>query len=185
MQTNRHQWDDKQLIAACLAGDEHAWDTLITRYRRLIYAIPLRFGFSEMVADEVFQDVCVTLLNKLHQVKNQDRFAAWLTTLTKRTCLNYIRRTKETTTLDEFDLADTSDSIETSLVDIEQMALVRDALGHLSERCQSLLRVLFLREKPLPYETVATQLGISKGSIGPTRIRCLANLRKAVLSLSG
>ena len=44
---------DPQLIRACLAGEEAAWRTLVVRYERLIYSIPLRYGLSVDDADDV------------------------------------------------------------------------------------------------------------------------------------
>ena len=47
----------------------------------------------------------------------------------------------------------------------------------LSERCQGLLR-LVVAEPGLSYANVARALGIPVGSIGPTRGRCLEQLRR-------
>ena len=43
--------DDEELIAACLDGDESAWTSLIKRYRRLIYSIPVAYRMQSDVAD--------------------------------------------------------------------------------------------------------------------------------------
>ena len=51
------------------------------------------------------------------------------------------------------------------------------ALGELSERCQRLLRVL-MADPPPPYDAVSAALDMPIGSIGPTRARCLAHLRR-------
>ena len=54
------------------------------------------------------------------------------------------------------------------------------AFGRLSERCQRLLRVLVVEpEDGAPsYDMAANVLGMPKGSLGPTRGRCLDQLRK-------
>ena len=54
--------DDRELVQSCLKGDAEAWETLILRYQRLIYSIPIRSGFSPVDAADVFQSVCVKLL---------------------------------------------------------------------------------------------------------------------------
>ena len=33
---------DRELIAACLAGDAAAWEAIVARYQRLVYSIPLK-----------------------------------------------------------------------------------------------------------------------------------------------
>lgn len=53
---------------------------------------------------------------------------------------------------------------------------VQDALDRLTGRCPELLRCL--AESPVPgYAEVAERMGVPRGSIGPTRSRCLAQLR--------
>ena len=54
----------------------------------------------------------------------------------------------------------------------------------LPERCQQLLRVIALAERP-DYAQVADALGMPVGSIGPTRGRCLAKLKLALLGDPG
>jgi DNA-directed RNA polymerase specialized sigma24 family protein len=48
------QISDAQLVKDCRRGDETAWETLVRRYQKLIYAIPRRAGLSEDQAAEVF-----------------------------------------------------------------------------------------------------------------------------------
>jgi DNA-directed RNA polymerase specialized sigma24 family protein len=60
------------------------------------------------------------------------------------------------------------------------------AFARLSQRCQELLRLLVLEpdRRPPSYELVAAALGVPKGSLGPTRGRCLQQLRK-LLDIEG
>ena len=64
--------EDARLVAACLQGDQQAWETLIDKYKRLIYSIPFRYGASPEDAADVFQSVCIEVLNSLSQLKNTD-----------------------------------------------------------------------------------------------------------------
>src|SRR3977135_2968153 len=78
---------DEQLLAACLRGDQAAWDSLVDRYAALIYSIPLKYGFREADAADVFQSVCVTLLKMLGAVREPRALAALIITTTSRQCL--------------------------------------------------------------------------------------------------
>jgi DNA-directed RNA polymerase specialized sigma24 family protein len=51
----------------------------------------------------------------------------------------------------------------------------------LPERCQALLRVVAMVDRP-DYDEVATAMAMPRGSIGPTRGRCLAKLREMLLA---
>lgn len=54
-------YDEHILVDACLRGEEVAWQAFLERYGRLIYTIARRFGFSQLVAEEIYQDVCLTV----------------------------------------------------------------------------------------------------------------------------
>jgi DNA-directed RNA polymerase specialized sigma24 family protein len=71
---------DKQLLLACRRGEESAWEALVNRYQRLMYAIPRRAGLDDDQAAEVFQEVFTTLFQKLNDVDDPDRLHAWLVT---------------------------------------------------------------------------------------------------------
>src|SRR5688572_1555545 len=83
---------DVQLILACRRGDQLAWEKLIRRYQRLIYAIPRRAGLDEDYAAEIFQDVFTTLLQKLNDIQEPERLQAWLVTTARRRTLRTISK---------------------------------------------------------------------------------------------
>jgi hypothetical protein len=60
----------------------------------------------------------------------------------------------------------------------EQRALWA-ALRTLDPRCQALLRIVAFVPRP-DYDLVAERLGMRRGSVGPTRLRCLDKLRVAL-----
>ena len=64
------------------------------------------------------------------------------------------------------------------LLRLEEQNRVRTAVVSLEERCRRLLIILFYQPQTPPYTEIATTLGMSEGSIGPTRARCLQKLRR-------
>lgn len=180
--------DDAALVARCLSGESAAWSALVQRYQRLVYAIVLRMGFDEHGAADVFQTVFTRLIQHLPRITDPERLQAWIVTTTKREALlqrklgqRYVSTTMggESEGEDiEWDLADDSPIAEEALADLQQQVQVRDAMDQLDARCRELLTLLFRDEDDsLSYEEVARRMGISVGSIGPTRVRCLDKLR--------
>jgi RNA polymerase sigma factor (sigma-70 family) len=176
---------DELLLAACRRGDEGAWEALVVRYQRLIYAIPRRAGLDEDAAAEIFQDVFTTLLESIDNIEQPSRLQAWLVTTAKRKTWRMISRAKpmRSFSADEgdaegemYDLADESLLPDEALARLEEQHLVRAALTDLGGRCQTLLQMLFYAPEPPPYSEIAAALGTSEGSIGPTRARCLKKL---------
>jgi RNA polymerase sigma factor (sigma-70 family) len=176
---------DEQLLAACRRGDEGAWESLVLRYQRLIYAIPRRAGLDEDAAAEIFQDVFTSLLESIETIEQPSRLQAWLVTTAKRKTWRAVGRAKslrpftseEDGAEDEmYDLADEGLLPDEALTRLEEQHLVRAALTELGERCRTLLQLLFYAAEAPPYSEIAAALGTSEGSIGPTRARCLKKL---------
>ena len=170
---------DEQLLAACRRGDEDAWEALVLRYQRLIYAIPRRAGLDEDAAAEIFQDVFTTLLESIESIEQPSRLQAWLVTTAKRKTWRAVGRAKA---LRPF--ASEEGGSEDEMYDLADEGLLPDeALTRLEElggRCQTLLQMLFYAAAPPPYSEIAAALGTSEGSIGPTRARCLKKLLDAL-----
>lgn len=180
---------DEQLLAACRRGDEGAWEALVLRYQRLIYAIPRRAGLDEDAAAEIFQDVFTTLLESIESIEQPSRLQAWLVTTAKRKTWRTVGRAKalrpfaseEGEGVDEmYDLADEGLLPDEALTRLEEQHLVRAALAELGDRCRTLLQMLFYAAEVPPYAEIAAALGTSEGSIGPTRARCLKKLLDAL-----
>ena len=186
--------DDAALVARCRRGEGAAWEALVHRYQRLVYAIVRRAGLDEHMAADVFQTVFARLVTHLPRIADPGRLQAWIVTTAKREVLLALRRGQRTVSMTraddagdagdlaaEFDIADDAPLPEDALADLQQQDLVRRALDRMDARCRELLLMLFRDDdEKLPYEEVAQQLGLSVGSIGPTRARCLGKLRGLV-----
>ena len=173
------------MVLACRRGDQLAWERLIRRYQRLIYAIPLRAGLDEDHAAEIFQDVFTTLFEKLNDIEQPEKLQAWLVTTTRRKTLHEISkaqvRRQSYVNIDEPPnvatlIRDEAPLPDQQLLILEEQQRIRTAVSSLDERCKALLEMLFYVGEPPSYADIATFLGVPEGSIGPTRARCLAKL---------
>ena len=180
---------DPQLVLACRRGDQLAWEKLIRRYQRLIYAIPLRAGLDKDQAAEIFQDVFTTFFQKLNDIEEPEKLQAWLVTTARRKTWRTIAKAQNRTYPDaEAHEVAAAVRDETPLPDeqlllLEEQHRIRTAVSMLDERCQVLVEMLFYRAEPPPYAEIAASLGIPEGSIGPTRARCLGKLLRILKKL--
>ncbi len=183
---NQMEQTDEQLVLACRRGEEVAWEMLVNRYQRLIFAIPRRAGLDEDTAAEVFQDVFTTLMENIESIEQPSRLHAWLVTTAKRKTWRVVRRNSPLRSLsgagedgerdEAYDIPDAQMLPDAALQQLEEQHLVRAALADLDERCAKLLTMLFYAAETPPYSEIAAALGTSEGSIGPTRARCLKKL---------
>ncbi|HEY4687818.1 MAG TPA: sigma-70 family RNA polymerase sigma factor [Anaerolineae bacterium] len=174
---------DSELIAASLdRGDRLAWEALILRYQRLIYSIPLRYGLPENDTADVFQTVCLLLLENLAYLRNRERLGAWFAITTRRECWRLSRQRRRATANQDIARLEeqlTDDpAVEQNLLDLERQALLRSAVERLGSRCQRLITLLFYTDPRPPYSEIVKILALPEGSIGPTRSRCLEKLSK-------
>lgn len=169
--------DDAALLRACLAGDQAAWTDLVTRYSRLVYSIALKSGHNEHDAADVVQNVFTIVLQRLESLQQPDRFSAWLITTTHRESWRTKKRQGSHVSGDGVELIDPDPTAESLVVAWEHASLTHQALAMLGERCRRLLELLFLHDIQPAYHAIAAELGIAVGSIGPTRGRCLKQLK--------
>jgi len=187
-QAARLQTDDAKLVRRCRAGDQTAWNELVDRYQRLIYSVPRRAGLSEEQAADVFQEVFVTLLEKIDDIKEPEKIRAWMVTTAKFKTWGVIRGTKDRygpATDEEMDaemaaIPDTSPLADEMLIEVEEQHLIRSALKLIEERCQRILSMIYLCDPAASYAEVASAIGVGETSISPLRTRCLKKLEKVL-----
>jgi RNA polymerase sigma factor (sigma-70 family) len=169
---------DADIVAACLRGDERAWDALIDRYAAYIYAVAIRaFGLGPQAAEEVFQDVCVRLYDGLAGFSGRGEFRAWLRAVVVSAARDHLRkegkRALETADPRE---DDTIGALETALV-------VRSAVAALGEPCATTVAMHFFGD--LTQAEVATRLGVPSGTVAARISRCLRRLRDSLQEPAG
>jgi RNA polymerase sigma factor (sigma-70 family) len=170
---------DPELVSLCLKGDSQAWECLIARYRRLIYSIPVRFGFSAADCSDVFQAVCLRLIENLGQLKDGAKVSAWLITTTTRQCTHdRALKHRESGTEDDFEEPEApGENVEEIRIQAQEQQDIRDAVEVLPERCRQLVEMLYFDTNNPSYEAIAETMQMPVASIGPTRARCLEKLR--------
>ncbi|HEY8560196.1 MAG TPA: sigma-70 family RNA polymerase sigma factor [Pyrinomonadaceae bacterium] len=180
---------DAELIGACRRGDQSAWNELVDRYQRLIITIPRRAGLSEEQAADVFQEVFLTLFEKLDEIEQPDKIRSWMVTTAKFKTWGVVRgekgfrtpETEEEMELEMAGLADAAPLADERLIELEQQHQIRAALAEIEERCRKILSMLYLRDRgAASYAEVAAAIGVGETSISPMRARCLQKLAKVL-----
>lgn len=173
--------DDVALVQACLAGESGAWDELVERYGRLVFASARRCGLNAEDAEDVFQNVFLIMLRRLETLRDQARLSSWLITTTYRESWRLARSRRDATTAELDDqIRDTGEAPPEEVARLEREQLVHAALGRIDERCRNLLTALFLDAGEPSYEEISARFGMAIGSIGPTRARCFRKLERSL-----
>jgi len=177
--------EDEKLVQDCLRGDEKAWGRLIDKYKRLIYSVPVKYGFSPDDSADIFQNVCIDLFTNLAKLRKVESLRSWLITVATHKCFHSKKQKRQDVELDamEQEVAEEIAAAPQVLQEVQEEQAVRDAIQKLTPRCAALVQMLFFEQPPLPYNEVAQRLGLATGSIGFIRGRCLNRLQKILAEL--
>ncbi len=85
---------DAELIQEILKGSLNSFETLISRYETKAYNLALKLTRNPEDAEEVLQDVFVTLYRKLDSFEGKSAFSSWLYRITVNASFMKLRRQK-------------------------------------------------------------------------------------------
>ena len=166
-----------ELVHRARGGDRAAWDQVVDRYSGLVWSICRRHELSGADADDVGATVWLRLVERLDTIVEPAALPGWIAPTARRECLQLLRVRNRHVPVDDERLPDQlGPASDEWLLEQEQQAALRVALARLSERCRLLLSMLFA-DPPVPYSEISSKLGLAVGSIGPSRQRCLKDLR--------
>ena len=172
--------DVARLVRRAAEGDLHAWERLVDQYARLIWSITGEFKLVESDAADVAQTTWLRLLEHIDRIEYPARVGSWLAATARHECLRSLAARKRVVlSQDDIELtvaAVHEPPVDERLLADERAQTVRDALSRLPRRWQRLLEML-MADPPMAYADISDELGLPVGSIGPTRGRCLAQLR--------
>jgi RNA polymerase sigma-70 factor (ECF subfamily) len=164
---------DAELVERCRAGDADAWNELVERFSRYVYAICTQgFRLSPADAEDVFQEVFTRVYTRLDTLRDDSALRPWIGQLTRRLCLDSIAASGRVQPVEEV----TPESRERSLDELDEAFAVREALAELSEPCQEMLDRFFARDES--YRTISKDLDLPSGTIASRISRCLRRLRE-------
>ena len=174
---------DRDLIAALGEGGgaaREAWSVLVRRHSPRMYAVARSFAIDAQTAEDLVQTAWLRLLSRAGQLRDPQAVGPWLCMIVRNEARRLTTRRREIPA--EAPIAyrpALTDAPDARLLRAERDRAVRLAFSHLGPECRQLLQ-LMLADPPLSYDEIAAALDRPRGSLGPTRRRCLQRLRDAL-----
>lgn len=189
MATDRSGWSDQALVEQIQAGEEAPFEALLGRYQDRTYRLVLSLTKNPADAEEVLQDVFLTVYRKITSFEGRSAFSTWLYRITVNTALMKLRgRGPVQESIDEYlpqftkdgrharMVADFTQGPEKLLLQKEREQVLREAIEALPPDYKV---VLVLRDlEGLSNEEVAEVVGASVLAVK-------ARLHRARLALRG
>ena len=163
---------DQELLSRCLAGEDSAWEALLSAHTRRIYNLCYRFTGRVEEAEDVTQEVFIKVFQTLKSYDAaQGSFSTWLNRVARNHLVDHYRRTRKdrlTSSLeDELPTAEEKPSPHmepTGQVESrERREILQLALDKLSP---DLREAVILRDlHDLDYEEIAQVLRVPQGTV--------------------
>jgi RNA polymerase sigma factor (sigma-70 family) len=186
--------EDRQIVDRCIRGESRSWDILVDRYGPTVYEAA-RFTLRrvlgavqdddvENVAQAVLLGLCDKGFHRLKLFQARSSFRTWVTSVTCRFALNYVRTEKRKGSLKHGPLdpsvAELPDGEAGLLPGAEEREKLHGALEKLPPRERLLLKLFYF--DGLSYKAIADVMKIPVNSISPFMMRAKESLRKHVSS---
>jgi RNA polymerase sigma factor (sigma-70 family) len=166
-----------------IAGDPSALDDLVRVMTPVLWHVVRAYRLDADAAEDVVQSTWLAFVRRSSTILDTTAVGGWLTMTARREAWRVSKGAGRALPTDEEELAPhlpQQRSAETDAVDADRRERLWGAVDGLPERCRRLLRVVAFENRP-DYASLASELGMPIGSIGPTRGRCLAKLRVALI----
>ncbi len=149
---NIESMKDKELVAEFNKGKEEAFVELVTRYTEKVYNLGMRITRNEQDAEEVVQDVFITLHEKLHTFQGKSAFSSWLYRVTANAAFMMLRSRRKHAASNIDDIAPGAQESNSYLTRSETSDLdfmtsrheMRDALQEAIESLPSEYKTIFI-----------------------------------------
>jgi RNA polymerase sigma factor (sigma-70 family) len=180
---DRGAWLGERLVKA-RGGDRDALDEIVAQLNPLLWHVVRAQGLGADESADVVQTTWLEFLRGIDGIRTPEAVTGWLVTTARREAWRLRERGRRTaddpTSVLEV-LPDQAPPVDERLLTGERDQVLWRLFQRLTPQCRELLRIVAHVDRP-DYDLVAEALGRPRGSIGPTRGRCLAKLRELLLA---
>jgi RNA polymerase sigma factor (sigma-70 family) len=166
------------MIRAGGAARDGAWSDMLRRHTPKMYAVARSFDIDRATAEDLVQTAWLRFLERSEQIRDTSSVGPWLCMIVRNEARRLVTRRRTVPVAEGWDARPADTAPPTSgLIASEQATVLRSAFARLGDDCRQLLG-LMLADPPLSYDEIAAALDRPRGSLGPTRQRCLEHLRR-------
>ncbi len=184
--------EDSRLIQSALKGDEKAYETLLKKYKNLVFTIMMKMVRNPQEAEDLTQEAFMKAFNSLSSFNEEFAFSTWLMKIATNNCIDYLRKRKlKTYSINEpiqykdeqieVEIPDEEPSPEKSVLQSERKKLIEEAIDQLPERYRYVIILRHKEEKS--YEEISEILNLPLGTVKAQIFRAREVLNKKLKEL--
>jgi RNA polymerase sigma-70 factor (ECF subfamily) len=166
---------EKQLVDACRSGDAAAYEQLVKRHAKRVFAVCLGIIGRVHDAEDIAQEALIKGFTHLGRLRSGERFGPWITTIARNRCYDFLRRRKKSAEI----LQGRNPSPSTAPAEYDDL---HAAITKLPEKYRLPLMLYYFDGKSS--ESVADALSLSTAGVLTRLSRARRELRR-LLALEG
>jgi len=175
---------DGTLVMLTLAGEDGAYEALVSRWERAVIAAAKSVLRTEPLAEDAAQDAFITAWMKLDALHEPEKFGAWTCRIAKNLAKNMIVRYRSWLPLDAAEA-----SLSEEYADPERLALSREereelheSIAGLPERVREVIRLHYFED--VPVAEIAGRLGVTVGTVKAQLFDGRKRIRKELCAMN-
>ena len=182
---------DAEVMLRVAAGDDHAFDYLVDKFRRPMNSFMYRMTRNQAVAEELAQEVFLRVYRSRQTYAASAKFTTWLYRIATNLAVNHARDTKherpenmvnidepDTDTGLTVDVADRGLNAEQLILRRERLAAIRKHVEALPERQRA--AVIMHKYQNMDYKQIAEVLKLSESATKSLLFRAYETLRETL-----
>ncbi|MBO5109971.1 MAG: RNA polymerase sigma factor [Clostridia bacterium] len=158
---------DETLVLLTLAGEQKAYEALVTRHQKGVVAAAWRITRNQFMAEDAAQDAFVTAWMKLNTLREPEKYGAWVCRIAKNCALNMITRYRGYIDLDLVGNLDLSEDPRQNPAELyafsEEKEELYKSLNKLPERVGQIIYLHYF--EGLSVSEIADRMRISEGTV--------------------
>lgn len=189
MSVDERKIEDQKLISLARGGDQKAFETLLKKYRNLVYHVMFKMVRNPQEAEDLCQEAFIKAFNALSSFNEEFAFSTWLMKIATNNCIDYLRKRKlRTYSIDEplqykdeqvqVELPDHDPTPDKQLLNEERRKLINQAIQSLPPRYRHVIILRHQEEKS--YEDIAEILKLPLGTVKARIFRAREMLNKKI-----
>lgn len=158
---------DQTLVMLTLAGEQRAYEVLVTRYQKTVIAAAASVTKNHFMAEDAAQDAFVTAWMKLNLLQEPAKFAPWVCRIAKNCAINMITRYRGFMPLDAVDNLAFTDDPEQNPAETYVRTEQKDEIGKSMERLPEKIRqIIYLHYfEDLSIAEIADRMRMPEGTV--------------------
>lgn len=177
------EYSDETLVMLTLAGDQRAYETLVTKYERAVISSAFGVVKNAFIAEDAAQDAFVTAWMKLDKLREPSKYGSWVCRIAKNCAKNLIMRYQSCLDISDIEgMASNEACPETVYAESVEKSFLHVGVSNLPKRVRNVIRLYYFEQ--LTVNEIAQRLGVAVGTVKSQLNQGRKQLRKELCAMN-